>query len=208
MKQEVEDLVNLMAAVSGYDREQILTKSRKEPLSYLRYCIFYYLGHEKGWTRSAIGNEFGMDHASVTHGIKKVSEVMSIRVTYDKQVKWYEDFKNAINQKMNKKKIYISFPITGRDETERRYYANSVIARLGEILPDYEVVNPLDNKLEYSVHWSKHMAEDIKLLLGCQAIYMCHDWQWSHGCKLEHDIATSCAIPVYYEDSHWEPNNN
>ena len=155
------------------------------------------------WSRAAIGREFDMDHSSVTHGVKKIVEILNVRVTYDNFIRIYEEFENAVSDIMDTKKIYISLPITGRDENERRYFANGIISMLAERMPEYEVVNPLDNKLEYSVHWSKHMAEDIKMLLECDAIFMCRDWQWSHGCKLEHDIATSCGLDVYYQDDKW-----
>lgn len=100
-------------------------------------------------------------------------------------------------------KLYLSLPITGREAEERRAYADAMIEQINRIMPWYEVVNPLDNKLEYDVHWSKHMKADIAMLIECDAIYMCKDWQWSHGCKLEHDIATSCGLDVFYDDSHW-----
>ena len=99
--------------------------------------------------------------------------------------------------------LYLSFPITGREAEERRAFAAEMIEQISRLMPWYEVVNPLDNKLEYDVHWSKHMKADIAMLIECDAIYMCKDWQWSHGCKLEHDIATSCGLDVYYHDSAW-----
>ena len=99
--------------------------------------------------------------------------------------------------------LYLSFPITGREAEERRAFAAEMIEQISRLMPWYEVVNPLDNKLEYDVHWSKHMKADIAMLLDCDAIYMCKDWQWSHGCKLEHDIATSCGLDVYYDESNW-----
>ncbi|MBO4498793.1 MAG: DUF4406 domain-containing protein [Bacteroidaceae bacterium] len=102
-----------------------------------------------------------------------------------------------------KKKLYLSLPITGREADERRVYAAAMIEEINRLMPWYEVVNPLDNKLEYDVHWSKHMKADIAMLIECDAIYMCKDWQWSHGCKLEHDIATSCGLDVFYHDSQW-----
>lgn len=102
-----------------------------------------------------------------------------------------------------KEKLYLSFPITGREAEERRAFAAEMIEQISRIMPWYEVVNPLDNKLEYDVHWSKHMKADIAMLIECDAIYMCKDWQWSHGCKLEHDIATSCGLDVFYHDSQW-----
>lgn len=200
MDKRVKELLETMSCITGLSLEQLTERSRKEPLCYVRYCIFYTLYYE-GWTTTAIGNEFGMNHASVLHGIKCMRDALEVKGTYQKQLELYEKFIHAINMK---KKIYISLPITGRDENERRYYANSIITMLGRTMPEYEVVNPLDNKLEYNVHWSKHMTEDIKMLLECDAIYMCKDWQWSHGCKLEHDIATSCGLDVYYQEGFWK----
>lgn len=200
MNKRVEELLKIMSRVTGLSLQQLTERSRKGPLCYARYCMFYVL-HLEGWTTPAIGREFGMNHASVLHGIKCMRDALEIKGTYEKQLELYEKFITAINMK---KKIYISLPITGRDENERRYYASGIINMLGEMMPDYEVVNPLDNKLEYNVHWSKHMSEDIKMLLECDAIYMCKDWQWSHGCKLEHDIATSCGLDVYYQEGFWK----
>ena len=102
-----------------------------------------------------------------------------------------------------KEKLYLSLPITGREAEERRAFAAEMIEQISRLMPWYEVVNPLDNKLEYDVHWSQHMKADIAMLIECDAIYMCKDWQWSHGCKLEHDIATSCGLDVFYHDSQW-----
>ena len=202
MNARVEHLVNVMVSITGYSMEQIMTRSRKEPLCYIRYCIFHVLGQEPGWTRSSIGEEFGMDHASVSHGIKKIEDILAIRAGYQKEIELYEDFVKAL--KPMSKKIYISLPITGRQADERREYAAEMIKHINQIMPSYEVVNPLENKLDYDVHWSKHMKVDIGMLIECDAIYMCHDWQWSHGCKLEHDIATSCGMDVYYQDNIWK----
>lgn len=110
------------------------------------------------------------------------------------------------NQVEKRRKLYLSFPITGREAEERRAFANEMIEALNKFMPGYDVVNPLDNKLEYDVHWSKHMKADIAMLLECDAIYMCEDWQWSHGCKLEHDIATSCGLFVFYHSREWYPS--
>lgn len=202
MNARVKEMIDAMVAITGYSAEQITAHSRKEPFCYIRYCIFYALSKEQGWTRLSIGREFGMDHASVSHGIKRVSDILDIRSTYEHQIELYERFTKAI--KPMKKKIYVSLPITGRQADERREYAANVIEHLHQIMPSYEVVNPLENKLDYDVHWSKHMKVDIGMLIECDAIYMCHDWQWSHGCKLEHDIATSCGLDVFYQESVWK----
>lgn len=101
------------------------------------------------------------------------------------------------------KKIYISLPISHFDLEERREYAQKVEDALSHF---YEVVNPLKNGIDVDAHWSVHMRKDIADLLECDAIYMCKDWQWSHGCKLEHDVATSCGLEVKYEEDTWKPN--
>ena len=103
------------------------------------------------------------------------------------------------------KKIYMSLPISHFDLEERREYAQKVEDALSHF---YEVVNPLKNGIDIDAHWSVHMRKDIANLLECDVIYMCKDWQWSHGCKLEHDVATSCGLEVKYEEDNWKPNNS
>lgn len=103
------------------------------------------------------------------------------------------------------KKIYISLPIAHYDLEERRIYAQMVEDALSAF---YEtVVNPLKNGIPAAADWRVHMKRDIQLLLGCDAIYMAKDWECSKGCKLEHDVATSCGLEVKYEKDSWKPNN-
>lgn len=104
------------------------------------------------------------------------------------------------------KRIYISLPISHYDIEERRKYAQKVEDALRMFYP--EVVNPLKNGIPAEKHWSVHMKKDICDLLTCDAIYMCEGWQWSHGCKLEHDVATSCGLIVKYDQDCWNPSLN
>lgn len=101
------------------------------------------------------------------------------------------------------KRIYISLPISHYDIAERRAYAQKVETALKSFYP--EVCNPLNNGIDEREHWSVHMKKDIQLLLECDAIYMCEGWEWSKGCKLEHDIATTCGLSVKYEKDTWKP---
>ena len=117
----------------------------------------------------------------------------------------YQNYGLKTNGKTMAKKVYISLPIAHYDLEERRAYAQKIEDMLKCFYE--EVVNPLKNGIDAEAHWSIHMRKDIQDLLQCDAIYMCQDWQWSHGCKLEHDVATSCGIEVKYEKDSWKPNN-
>ena len=102
------------------------------------------------------------------------------------------------------KRIYISLPIAHYDLEERKKFAQEVEESL---LHFYDmVVNPLKNGIPATADWRVHMRRDIQLLLQCDAIYMCRDWEGSKGCKLEHDVATSCGLDVVYEMSRWQAN--
>ena len=105
---------------------------------------------------------------------------------------------------MKKKRIYISFPISHYDLEERRAYSQKVEDMLKSFYA--EVVNPLKNGIDAEEHWSVHMKKDIQDLLTCDAIFMCRDWECSKGCKLEHDVATTCGLEVRYEQDSWTPN--
>lgn len=84
-------------------------------------------------------------------------------------------------------KVYISGPVTGLpcEEAERAFAAaEKAIRKAG-----HEPVNPLANGLPVSAVWHEHMRADIKMLLGCQAIYMLDRWEQSDGARLEWMIA-------------------
>lgn len=95
------------------------------------------------------------------------------------------------------KKIYISLPISHYDLEERKAYAQKVEDVLSHF---YEVVNPFKNGIPDDADWRVHMKKDIQMLLTCDAIYMCRDFEKSKGCKLEWDVATTCGMDVFYED--------
>lgn len=100
------------------------------------------------------------------------------------------------------KKIYLSFPISHFDIEERREFAAKRAKYLSEVF-DCEVVNPLENGLGQDVHWREHMKRDVQFLLECDTIFMCKDWEYSKGCRFEHEVAVTCGINVMYENNYW-----
>lgn len=103
----------------------------------------------------------------------------------------------AKDENMSKEKVYISGAIAHHDIGERKSAfagAERVLERLG-----FEPVNPFKNGLPDEAHWREHMRADIRLLLGCDYIYMLQGWELSKGAKLELDVASSCGIKVLFE---------
>lgn len=93
-----------------------------------------------------------------------------------------------------RKRIYISLPITGRDIAAQRETARKMakMIRMAGCVP----VSPFDNGLSEDAPREEHMAEDIRMLLGCDKILLCKKWDWSRGCWLERDIAAQCGIGI------------
>lgn len=96
-----------------------------------------------------------------------------------------------------KGKCYISGAIAHHDLKERMAAFTAAAEWLA--LQGFVPVNPFDNGVPQSEHWTAHMRADIGLLLGCDYIYMLKGWELSKGCKLELDVATSCGIKVLFE---------
>lgn len=96
-----------------------------------------------------------------------------------------------------KGKCYISGAIAHHDLKERM----DTFQRVDVVLEKsgYMPVNPFNNGVPQSEHWTEHMRADIGLLLGCDYIYMLKGWELSKGAKLELDVASSCGIKVLFE---------
>lgn len=99
-----------------------------------------------------------------------------------------------------KEKVYISGPIAGYDIEERKLAFLKVQHMLESL--GYAPVNPFDNGVPDDAHWREHMRADIAMLLQCESIYMMPGWEFSKGCKLELDVASSCGIRLMLESQN------
>lgn len=68
-------------------------------------------------------------------------------------------------------KVYISLPIPGYSYTERRGKAATVYMNLAG--KGFKPVNPMNNGLGEHDSREDHMRVDFRLLLDCDAIYLC-----------------------------------
>lgn len=101
-------------------------------------------------------------------------------------------------------KIYIAGKVTGlpyKEVKSKFAWAEGQVRRLG-----FTPVNPINNELPFDSPWSEHMAQDIKLLLECEAIYLQTDWENSRGARIEQYIAKETGMVIIYQlpFSAWE----
>ena len=96
-------------------------------------------------------------------------------------------------------KMYISGKIYGLDYADVEQKFNDAEEFLSGL--DIEVVNPLKNGLQNDAPWINHICDDIKLLDGCDAIYMLNDWIDSDGAGIEYDIALRTGKDVWFESN-------
>lgn len=92
-------------------------------------------------------------------------------------------------------KIYISGKITGTtDYMERFAKAEHELTTRG-----FEVVNPAKENahLPEGTPWKTYMAESLRLLLYCDAIYMLEGWKESRGATLELQVAISSNLQIF-----------
>ena len=95
-------------------------------------------------------------------------------------------------------KIYISIPITDKDEREQKEHADlikSALSRAG-----HEVVNPFDIVPCKNPTYADYICADLRVLADCDAIFLCHGWQFSRGCRIERTFAEEFGLQVMYEN--------
>ena len=94
------------------------------------------------------------------------------------------------------KKIYLSFPISGYDLSERDGYAKSVIESIkDDFEKGAEFINPIDLSRELDDEhkqegkepptYDEYLSHDLKIIDSCDAIVFCKDWDMSKGCLKE-----------------------
>ncbi len=95
-------------------------------------------------------------------------------------------------------RIYISGKITGlpiEEVKEKFKKASKEVASSG-----HWPVNPLEiSPFEESKSWIDYMADDIKELLSCDAIYLLKDWNQSKGARIEFVIAKELGLIKMFE---------
>ena len=109
---------------------------------------------------------------------------------------------------MKKRSIYISIPMTGKDEAQQRRKAD-YWTRHFEAL-GYEVINPFDigdqlkkmflYQTQKEPTYADYLSEDLLHLESCTDILLCEGWTESFGCMAEVDVAVKEGIQCHFEN--------
>ena len=96
-------------------------------------------------------------------------------------------------------KIYISGQITGLtlQEAQSKFDIGAEqIKTMG-----HEPVNPMQ-EVPYNETWTweDYMIADIRLIFGCDGIYMLDNWTESKGAKIEHDICLRLGKKIMFQE--------
>ena len=102
-----------------------------------------------------------------------------------------EKFKNI--DFINGKKVFISIPITGREELARKQ-CKEITDILKSDFPDCELFNPFDVAPEKNMPDSYYMGKDIAQLMECDIVIPMPGWEKSKGCRVENCVADNYGI--------------
>jgi len=104
-------------------------------------------------------------------------------------------------------RIYISIPITDKDEATQRRKANEVKRQIEA--KGHEAVNPFDVYDELcTIHrhirklkptYNEIMIEDLAALTGCHSIVLCEGCTLSKGCGVEYNHAKELELKIIDE---------
>ena len=89
-------------------------------------------------------------------------------------------------------KIYISLPISGREE-KARDRAQIIAKKIKEA--GHTPVNPFDIYAGENPGYFDHLCADLRVLMDCDAVYFDEDWESSCGCNIE--ICTTSYLALF-----------
>lgn len=89
-------------------------------------------------------------------------------------------------------RIYISGPITGREDGNRAAFAQ---AERQLRAAGFTPINPHDNGLPADTLWHEHMRRDLALLLECDGVALLDEWDQSRGARIEYALARDVGLP-------------
>lgn len=100
---------------------------------------------------------------------------------------------------------YIAGPMSGYPEFNYPAFGNAKAELEAEAI---KVVSPHtipwpDQPIEGEELWQVMMREALQLLLGCNGMILLKGWAGSKGALLEHQIAASLKMPLYFLDNKY-----
>lgn len=111
---------------------------------------------------------------------------ISGRPDHRDSVRNHHDVERHHAGRANCMRVYLSGPITGRDDYREQFAKAECFLKALE----YEVINPTKVSDAFpDLSYGEYMKIDLTLLEMCDAIYMLEDWEQSAGAQLEFHYA-------------------
>lgn len=105
---------------------------------------------------------------------------------------------------MNKKRIYISGPMTSltEEQVKTTFFRGSMeVALLG-----YYPVSP--HKVSgYPFEYEEYMQVDLAILGVCEGIYMLRGWEHSSGARRELELAKEKGMLIMYQEQEMDKDD-
>ena len=181
MKSIVDILTKAHCNFSYNYQQQIITTIGGEDITPHLFAVFEKIDKvEDEYWREKIAKSFGISYDALFPTKKKIGKY---KFVFDK-----------------KPRVYISGKISGLEEKVYKNNFNSAELYLTGL--GYDVVNPVSYPTEEGWKWEDYMKRDIKLLVGCDYIYLLEDWQSSDGASLEYVIAKNLGIKILELDDN------
>lgn len=110
---------------------------------------------------------------------------------------------NLRNDNMeDKKKMYLSLPISGRKIEKVKEYARKV--KEAWVKKGFEVVTPFEVVPIDGMPYEYCMGRDIMALLRCDGVILCKDWFGSKGCRAECSVAEVYGKSIKVDNTPYE----
>lgn len=95
-------------------------------------------------------------------------------------------------------KAYISGRISGLNH----HVAYGYFEQAEKFLCDqgHTPINPMRIKHEHGGTWQEYMLEDIRALMGCEAIFMLPNWGQSRGARIEYSVAREMGLRILFQE--------
>ena len=103
------------------------------------------------------------------------------------------------------KSIYISLPISCHEDTyEQRLdeavaYVKLMHTEYEYIITQKEIAERLEDYQPMKPKYKEYLLADMVAISRCDAIFMCHGWENSKGCKAEREFAYAIGLTILYQ---------